>query len=103
MKDKRLMRKMKALLAVAFIVAGQFPASAAGITRDSAKIVQHYQTDELLSTFCIITHNTLSRLKSSDDVRDDEDAKETLVKVPSHPILPMWYRKNVNLHTFTVL
>ena len=50
MKDKRLMRKMKALLAVAFIVAGQFPASAAGITRDSAKIVQHYQTDELLST-----------------------------------------------------
>ena len=59
------------------------------------------EAHELL--FCIITHNTLSRLKSSDDVRDDENAKETLVKVSSHPILPMWYRKNVNLHTFTVL
>ena len=39
--------------------------------------------------FCIIAYDTLSRLKSSDDVRDDEDAKETLVKVSSHPILPM--------------
>ena len=53
--------------------------------------------------FCIIAYNTLSRLKSSDDVSDDENAKENLVKVSSHPILPMWYRKNVNLHTFTVL
>ena len=53
--------------------------------------------------FCIIAYNTLSRLKSSDDVSDDENAKENLVKVSGNPILPMWYRKNVNLHTFTVL
>ena len=53
--------------------------------------------------FCIIAYNTQSRLKSSDDVSDDENAKENLVKVSGNPILPMWYRKNVNLHTFTVL
>ena len=53
--------------------------------------------------FCIIAYNTLSRLKSSDDVSDDENAKKNLVKVSCNPILPMWYRKNVNLHTFTVL
>ena len=53
--------------------------------------------------FCIIAYNTLSRLKSSDDVSDDENAKENRVKVSGNPILPMWYRKNVNLHTFTVL
>ena len=41
-----------------------------------------------------------SCLKSCDNVRDDENAKETLVKVTSHPILPMWYRKNVYFHTF---
>ena len=54
------------------------------------------ETYELL--FCIIAYNTLSRLKSSDDVSDDENAKENLVKVMSRPNLPMWYRKNVNLH-----
>ena len=53
--------------------------------------------------FCIIAYNTLSRLKSSDDVSDDENAKENLVKVSSHPILPMVYRENINLHTFTGL
>ncbi len=47
--------------------------------------------------FCIIAYDTLSRLKSSDDVSDDENTKENLVKVTSRPILPMWYRKNVNL------
>ena len=53
--------------------------------------------------FCIIAYNTLSRLKSSDDVSDDENAKENLIKVSSHPILPMGYRENIDLHTFTVL
>lgn len=53
--------------------------------------------------FCIIAYNTLSRLESSDDVSDDENAKENLVKVSGNPILPMGYRKNVNLHTYTVL
>lgn len=37
---------------------------------------------------CIIAYNTLSRLKSSDDVSDDENAKETLVKVSDNPFLP---------------
>ena len=39
--------------------------------------------------FCIIAYDTLSRLKSSDDVSYDENAKENLVKVTSRPILPM--------------
>ena len=39
--------------------------------------------------FCSIAYDTLSRLKSSDDVSDDENTKENLVKVTSRPILPM--------------
>ena len=39
--------------------------------------------------FCIIAYDTLSRLKSNDDISDDENAKENLVKVTSRPFLPM--------------
>ncbi len=59
------------------------------------------ETHELLS--CIIAYNTLSCLKSSDDVSDDENAKEPLVKVSGNPFLPMGYRENIDLHTFTGL
>ena len=59
------------------------------------------EAHELL--FCIIAYNTQIRLKSSDDVSDDENAKETLVKVSSNPFLPMGYRDNINLLTFTGL
>ena len=38
-----------------------------------------------------------------DDVGDDENAKEPLVKVSGNPFLPMGYRENIDLHTFTVL
>ena len=35
--------------------------------------------------FCIIAYDTLSRLKSSDDVSDDENAKKTLSKLRAIP------------------
>ncbi len=59
------------------------------------------EAHELLS--CIIAYNTLSCLKSSDDVGDDENAKDPLVKVSGNPFPPMGYRENINLHTFTGL
>jgi hypothetical protein len=39
----------------------------------------------------------------SDDVGDDENAKEPLVKVSGNPFFPMGYRENINLRTFTGL
>lgn len=50
MKDYRLRRKLRAALIATCIVAGQLSSFAAGTTRDSAKIIQHIQADELLNT-----------------------------------------------------
>ena len=50
MKDYRIIRKLRVALIATCIVAGQLSSFAAGITCDSAKIIQHIQADELLNT-----------------------------------------------------
>lgn len=50
MKDYRLRRKLRVALIATCIVAGQLSSFAAGITCDSAKIIQHIQADGLLNT-----------------------------------------------------
>ena len=50
MKNFRLRRKLRVALIATCIVAGQLSSFAAGITCDSAKIIQHIQADELLNT-----------------------------------------------------
>ena len=64
------------------------------------KLAEYFHQDE----------NEMLTLWLADKVLDAVDGEQELssqaievAQVSGNPILPMWYRKNVNLHTFTVL
>ena len=84
------------------------PSSTSARLRHSSLVTCHFHHDLTLQKYketrCDILNNLqINCLKSCDDVGDDENAKEPLVKVSGNPFFPMGYRENINLRTFTGL